>query len=108
MKLERLLPFVFLLTIQCSDKANTKGIPKFSISFTKELSEQAQDGRLLLLLSTNDKAEPRFQINDGLETQLVFGVDVEGMKPGEEIVIDQSAFGYPLRNLKQIPAGEYY
>lgn len=108
MKWLRFLPFVFLLCIQCSDSADTKSIPKFSISFTKELSEQAQDGRLLLLLSTNNKAEPRFQINDGLETQLVFGVDVEGMKPGDEIVIDESAFGYPLRNLKDIPAGEYY
>ncbi len=108
MKLERLLPFVFLLSIQCSDSGDTKSIPKFSISFTKELSEQAQDGRLLLLLSTNDKDEPRFQINDGLETQLVFGVDVEGMKPGDEIAIDESAFGYPLRNLKDIPAGDYY
>lgn len=108
MKWLRFLPFVFLLCIQCSDSADTKSIPKFSISFTKELSEQAQDGRLLLLLSTNNKAEPRFQINDGLETQLVFGVDVEGMKPGDEIAIDESAFGYPLRNLKDIPAGEYY
>lgn len=108
MKWLRFLPFVFLLCIQCSDSADTKSIPKFSISFTKELSEQAQDGRLLLLLSTNNKAEPRFQINDGLDTQLVFGVDVEGMKPGDEIAIDESAFGYPLRNLKDIPAGEYY
>lgn len=108
MKWLRFLPFVFLLCIQCSDSADTKSRPKFSISFTKELSEQAQDGRLLLLLSTNNKAEPRFQINDGLETQLVFGVDVEGMKPGDEIAIDVSAFGYPLRNLKDIPAGEYY
>lgn len=108
MKWLRFLPFVFLLCIQCSDSADTKSIPKFSISFTKELSEQAQDGRLLLLLSTSNKAEPRFQINDGLETQLVFGVDVEGMKPGDEIAIDESAFGYPLRNLKDIPAGEYY
>ncbi len=108
MKWLRFLPFVFLLCIQCSDSADTKSIPKFSISFTKELSEQAQDGRLLLLLSTNNKAEPRFQVNDGLETQLVFGVDVEGMKPGDEIAIDESAFGYPLRNLKDIPAGEYY
>jgi hypothetical protein len=108
MKFERLLPLVFLLNIQCSDSGDTKSVLKFSISFTKELSEQAQDGRLLLLLSTNDKAEPRFQINDGLETQLVFGMDVEGMKPGAEIVIDESAFGFPLQNLKSIPSGDYF
>jgi hypothetical protein len=108
MKLERLLPLVFLLGMQCTPTGDTKSALKFSISFTKELSEQAQDGRLLLLLSTNDKAEPRFQINDGLDTQLVFGVDVDGMKPGVEIVIDESAFGFPLRTLKNIPAGDYF
>jgi Putative esterase len=43
-----------------------------------------------------------------LETQLVFGVDVDGMKPGDEIVIDESAFGFPLRTLKNIPAGDYF
>ena len=30
---------------------------------------------MLLLVSTNDDAEPRFQINDGPGTQLVFGID---------------------------------
>ncbi|MFN7261030.1 MAG: hypothetical protein ACK5TU_14110 [Cyclobacteriaceae bacterium] len=94
--------------MQCAPSGDTKSVLKFSISFTKELSEQAQDGRLLLLLSTNNKAEPRFQINDGLETQLVFGVDVEGMKPGDEIKIDESAFGFPIQNLKNIPAGDYF
>jgi hypothetical protein len=94
--------------MQCAPSGDTKSVLKFSISFTKVLSEQAQDGRLLLLLSTNDKAEPRFQINDGLETQLVFGVDVEGMKPGDEIKIDESAFGFPIQNLKNIPAGDYF
>ncbi|MCA4895126.1 MAG: hypothetical protein ING84_08995 [Cytophagales bacterium] len=108
MKFERFLPLVFLLSLQCSDSADTNSLLKFSFSFTKELSEQAQDGRLLLLLSTNDKAEPRFQINDGLETQLVFGVDVDGMKPGDEIVVDESAFGFPIQNLKNIPAGDYF
>lgn len=80
----------------------------FSISFTKELSEQAQDGRLLLLLSNNDKDEPRFQINDGLTSQLIFGIDVEGLKPGDEVRIDEKAFGYPIPSIKDVPSGEYY
>lgn len=72
------------------------------------MSDQAQDGRLMLLLATNDKSEPRQQINYGLNTQLAFGVDVEGMKPGQEIVVDESAFGFPIRSIKNIPAGDYY
>ena len=108
MKYHPILLFVFLIGIQCTPSEDTRSTVNFSISFTKELSDQAQDGRLLLLLSKNDKAEPRFQINDGLETQLVFGVDVDGMQPGQEIVIDESAFGFPIRSLKNIPAGDYF
>lgn len=99
----------FLLTGTSFTSPERKISPlKFSVTFTKEMSEQAQDGRLLLLLSTNDKAEPRFQISDGLKTQLVFGVDVEGKKPGDVMMVDGSAFGFPIQNLSDIPAGEYF
>ena len=99
--------FLLLLSAGCSTK-NEKNIV-FKISFTTEMSDQAQDGRLLLMLANNDKSEPRFQINDGLSTQLVFGIDVDGMKPGQEIIIDsQNAFGFPIQSIRNIPAGEYY
>ena len=94
-----------LAGVQCSEK--NEG-PRFVISFTKELSEQAQDGRLLLLLANNNVSEPRFQINDGLSTQLVYGIDVEGITPGQEITIDETAFGFPKKSLKDIAAGEYF
>jgi len=81
---------------------------KFAVSFPAERSKTPVDGRMLLLLSTNGDAEPRFQISDGPATQLVFGVDVEGLAPGGEAVIDASAFGYPVRSLAELPAGEYY
>ena len=82
--------------------------PKFALSFPEELSKTPLDGRLLLLISTNDDSEPRFQIGDGPRTGLVFGIDVEGLAPGEEAIIDASAFGYPLRSLAELPAGEYF
>ena len=103
------LPLLLLLGWQCAPTPESKkGGLKFSISFTPEMSDQGQDGRLMLLLANNDKSEPRNQINFGLTTQLAFGVDVEGMQPGQEIVIDESSFGFPIRNVNNIPAGEYY
>ena len=81
---------------------------KFAVSFPPERSTVPLDGRMLLLLSTNGDAEPRFQVNDGPSTQLVFGLDVDGLKPGAEMVFDASAFGYPLRSLAELPSGEYY
>lgn len=102
-----LIALAALMFIKCTS-SDQKTSPKFAVSFTKEMSEQAQDGRLLIMLSHNEAAEPRFQINDGLTTQLVFGVDVEGMQPGQEIIIDQKAFGFPIQNMAEVPAGTYY
>lgn len=80
----------------------------FQVQFAPALSDTAQDGRLLLILSNNDQSEPRFQINDGPSTQLGFGVDVDGMKPGEAVRMDASVFGYPIENMADVPAGDYY
>ncbi len=66
------------------------------------------DGRLLLLVSTDSAAEPRFQVADGPNTQQVFGVDVEGWAPGADRVVDAAAFGYPVRNLRDLPPGRYW
>jgi hypothetical protein len=92
----------------CSTKQVSAAKLKFAISFPQERSKTPLDGRMLLLISTNDSNEPRFQINDDANTQLIFGVDVDGLKPGQEAVIDTSVFGYPIKSLADIPAGEYY
>lgn len=82
--------------------------PKFAISFPSERSTTPLDGRLLVLLSTDPSAEPRMQINNSLKTQLVFGIDVYALVPGTTAIVDNSAFGYPIRRLSQVPSGDYY
>lgn len=77
------------------------------ISFTSDVSEAPKDGRLLLMLSNDDEKEPRFQINDGLNGQLVFGMNVDDMAPGAKITFDDSVFGYPFSSLGDVPPGEY-
>jgi len=79
----------------------------FSVSFPEAVSAERLDGRVLLVLSTDGSDEPRNQINDTPRTQMVFGVTVDGLKPGQAVVVDGSAWGYPVRSLKDVPAGEY-
>ncbi|MBB6144951.1 hypothetical protein HNQ77_002907 [Silvibacterium bohemicum] len=79
----------------------------FSVTFPSALSAQPLDGRVLLVLSTDDSDEPRNQINDTPKTQMVFGVTVDGWKPGQPVTVDENAFGYPVRSLKDVPPGEY-
>ncbi len=100
-----IISVIFALGTQCSEPVRKI---EFKVSFSNELSDQAQDGRLLLLLSNNPEGEPRFQVNDGPMTQQVFGVDVEGMEPGQEIVFNEDAFGYPIEKLSDMPDGTYY
>ena len=79
----------------------------FTVTFPKEVSSQPLDGRLLLLLSTDPSSEPRFQIDDTPRSQMVFGMTVDGWKPGETAKVDAAAWGYPVRSLKDVPPGDY-
>jgi hypothetical protein len=81
--------------------------PQFSISFPQQLSKEPLDGRLLLLLSTDPSEEPRMQISNSARSQMVFGVDVEGWKAGQPMIVDSTAFGYPVESLRNLKPGEY-
>ena len=71
------------------------------------MSSEPLDGRVLVIFSTDDADEPRFQIRGGVKSQQVFGVDVEGLAPGAEAVVDGATFGYPTARLADVPPGEY-
>jgi len=98
--------FVVLAFVYSSEAATNSA--RFSISFSRSQSDQPIDGRVLLLLSNDSSEEPRMQINDTLRSQMVFGMDVEAMRPGQSVIVDDSAFGYPVRNLNDVPPGDYY
>ncbi len=95
--------FLFLLFIIAESRAQT-----FRITIADSLHTSALDGRLLLLLSKNNKAEPRFQINDAASTQMIFGVNADNWQPKADELVDMHAFGYPVERLKDVPAGDYY
>ena len=97
-----------LLMLAAPQSAARDGGPRFSIAIPSSRSEASIDGRLLLLLSTDPAAEPRMQINDSPRTQLVFGMDVNAMKPGEPVTIDATAPGFPIGTLGDVPAGDYF
>ncbi len=80
----------------------------FSLRFSKSVSAESLDGRLLLVLSTDPSDEPRNQIDDTPRSQIVFGVTVDGWKPEASATVDASAWGYPIKSLKDVPEGEYF
>ena len=65
------------------------------------------DGRVLVMISTSSEDEPRFQINDSVTSQQIFGVDVNGLGPGQQAVVDSAALGFPLESLSSLKPGNY-
>ena len=100
--------YLFTLCMFIFSASFGQGKPPY-FSVTHKGNNEKLDGRLLIMLSKNDKAEPRFQIVDGPESQLVFGLDAEEWEAGKPIVVDGSnAFGYPIESLSDVPAGDYF
>lgn len=83
-------------------------VADITIRYSSDLALDSLDGRLLLIFSTDSTAEPRFQVTDEVKTQQVFGMNVDDWGKNQKITFDQDAFGYPIQQLKTIPAGEYY
>lgn len=98
----------------CNSTASPKtaGAPSsalsFDVRFDADLGATPQDGRLLLMLSNNNDAEPRFQISNAANTQLIFGQNVEDWPAESAAVFDADELGFPLVSLSDVPPGTYY
>ncbi len=102
-----LIVLISFILFYCSEKKNYNKT-KFEITYPEKFSENGYDGRLLLMISNNNNAEPRFQINDNHHTQIIFGIDVESWKSGETQIFDSNVYGYPIKSIGNLKEGEYY
>ncbi|MFC2156897.1 hypothetical protein ACFLT9_03595 [Acidobacteriota bacterium] len=103
-----LLLLCIVILVSCAgQKDQAESGLTFSVYFEEAASTEALDGRVLLMISTDDSREPRTQISDGPDTQLIFGVDVDGLAPGDKAIIDSSVFGYPMKSFADLPKGNY-
>ena len=107
MRIVFLLIFSMILFPGCESEKNPGVIHNIRISFAETVADSPKDGRLLLMFSNDASAEPRFQIGAGLNTQLIFGMNVDGMQPGTAATFDADALGFPYESLSEIPPGEY-
>ena len=106
-----------VLLASCGNEPSVSRIPpstdysaalEFGISFDESSSDVPLDGRIILILTTRDEPEPRFQVTSGSSAPLVFGIDANDLAPGAEAVIDADVFGFPLESVALIPPGRYY
>ena len=101
MSIMRLTPLALFLASALS------AAPGFQIRLGSGPRTSPVDGRLIVVVSKNLKGEPRFQVTWGLETQQIFGMDVDGWKPGDAVEMHGNTPGAPLRTLAELPPGTY-
>jgi hypothetical protein len=107
----RILSAFALLPLVASAPVDSAGAARlrFVVRLPESLGREPLDGRLLLFLSADPSAEPRFQVRDTnvAKSQQVFGIDVDGWKPGQEAVLDGGVLGFPAESLAEVKPGTY-
>jgi len=78
---------------------------RFNISFSQEIQNQPVTGRLFLIFASGFNNEPRLQMR---ADPVLFGKDINQLKPGEVVIMDDSCPGSPVKNFNNLPAGDYY
>ncbi|GAG30356.1 unnamed protein product, partial [marine sediment metagenome] len=81
---------------------------RFEISFLSSVHAESITGRVFIMISRNKQREPRLQAGFWMRSVPFFGVDVEGLEPGEKAEIDENTLGFPLKSLRDIPPGDYF
>ncbi len=87
--------------------ASLSAAPSFQVKFTPAARSTPVDGRLIVVISRQLQGEPRFQVGWGISTAQVFGIDVDGWKPGETATVGPAAAGSPIRKIADLPPGKY-
>jgi hypothetical protein len=98
---------IFVIVLSVIDSAQSKAPIRFEITVPPSVHADPMTGRVYLMISRNGEREPRLQLNqaDGIP---FFGRDVERIRPGAAMFIDDSDLGFPVDNLRAIPPGEYF
>jgi hypothetical protein len=96
------LLLVLVLVPVSAGTAASQAYTKFEVTIDPSVRAEAADGRILLLLSRTERSDP------GPTGTPVFGLNVDGLKPGVKAIVDEKALGHPVRSLREIPPGEYF
>ena len=102
--------FVCFFSSVSSLTAQTTSL-KFETTIKRGLISAPQKGRLFIFLNRKGENEPRltFDSDVALDAPPMLAKDVESFKAGEtKAIIDNSAISYPIKNLAELPAGEYF
>lgn len=101
--------FALCLTLLALHSAHTAAAEtKFEISYPAAPANGPITGRVFVIISKNNRTEPRLQAGSYQASVPFYGLDVDALKPDASAVIDASTLGYQVKSLSQLSAGEYF
>ena len=100
--------FFVVLLVACAMPAAYAGL-QFQVSLPASLATNKLDGRLLVILSREDHAEPRLELEEtGPEGPYVFGRDASQLSWKRPAVVNDSAHSSRGIRLSEVPPGKYF
>jgi hypothetical protein len=110
--LVRAVAIMLLAAGLLSCQGGAGGNTQFRVSFPASLNDAPITGRVFVTLYTRNDVEPRVAAYQSARVRVgrvpLFAIDVDQLKPGDWATLDAGAVGYPLRSLRDLPAGDYY
>jgi hypothetical protein len=82
-------------------------IPRFEITLPAAYKGPVT-GRVFVIVSKEEDPEPRLQVGSWRSRAELLGRDVIQLQPGQTTVIDALTLGFPLKSVRELPAGDYY
>ena len=101
---------LFMLGLTLLPAAPATPVPlRFEVSVNHGLITEPQTGRLFVILSQTNNPEPRLTLGKtGPDAPAALALDVTHLGPDSIVVLDQTAFAFPITNLAELPAGDYF
>ena len=65
-------------------------------------------GRVFIIIARAGDPEPRLQVGSWRSRTELLGMDVPGIGPGQTASMDALTLGFPLKSVRELPAGDYY
>src|SRR6185295_5812129 len=87
---------VFLTLLAMSSGNATAADARFEVSYPAGTANGPITGRVFVVVSKNNRVEPRLQAGSYGGSVPFYGLDIHALKPGEPAVIDTTVPGYPI------------
>jgi hypothetical protein len=81
---------------------------RFQVTIPSSAHAAPVTGRVFVIVSRHQSTNLLKSIGSWEQETPFFGTDVSALAPGRAVSIDAHTLGYPLKSLREIPAGDYY